>query len=87
MAHLVPWFIAGFLVLLGCRSLGWIPQAVLAPAHDAANFFTIVSMAALGLGVDARAVLRAGGTVAGVVVVSLLGLGGISFALIELLGV
>ncbi|MDQ2822679.1 MAG: putative sulfate exporter family transporter [Pseudomonadota bacterium] len=86
LSHLVPWFIVGFLALLGLRSLGWIPQAALAPAHDTANFFTIMSMAALGLGVDARAVLRAGGKVAGVVVFSLLGLGAISFALIKLLG-
>ncbi len=87
VAHLVPWFIVGFLALLGLRSLGWIPQAALAPAHVAANFFTIMSMAALGLGVDARAVLRAGGKVAGVVIFSLLGLGVISFTLIKFLGV
>jgi uncharacterized membrane protein YadS len=45
-----------------------------------------MSMAGLGLGVDARSVLRAGGRVAGVVVVSLAGLGGVSLALIKLLG-
>lgn len=87
LSHLVPWFIVGFLVMLGLRSAGAIPQAALAPAHDASNFFTIMSMAALGLGVDARAVLRSGGKVAGVVVFSLLGLGGISFAVIKLLGI
>lgn len=87
LAHLVPWFIVGFLVLLGMRSLDAIPQAALAPAHDAASLLTIMSMAALGLGVDARAVLRAGAKVAGVVVFSLLGLGVISFVLIKLLGV
>jgi len=87
LSHLVPWFIVGFLMMLGCRSLGWIPAVALAPANHAANFFTILSMAALGLGVDARAVLRAGGKVAGVVVCSLLGLGAFSLALIELLGV
>lgn len=87
LSHLVPWFIAGFLLMLGLRSLGWIPHFALAPAQDAANFLTIMSMAALGLGVDVRAVWRAGGAVAGVVVVSLLGLGAISYALIKLLGV
>lgn len=86
LSHLLPWFIVGFLLLLGLRSLGWIPQAALAPAHDLSNFLTIMSMAALGLGVDARAVLQAGGKVTSVVVGSLLGLGGVSFALIKLLG-
>ncbi|RYF05549.1 MAG: putative sulfate exporter family transporter [Oxalobacteraceae bacterium] len=87
LSHLVPWFIVGFLLLLALRSMGWIPQAALAPAHESANFLTIMSMAALGLGVDARAVLRAGAKVASVVVGSLAGLGVVSFALIKLLGV
>lgn len=86
LSHLVPWFIVGFLLLLGMRSMGWIPQAAVAPAHDMANFLTIMSMAALGLGVDARAVLQAGGKVTSVVVGSLLGLGVVSFGLIKLLG-
>jgi uncharacterized membrane protein YadS len=46
-----------------------------------------MSMAALGLGVDARAVARAGARVALVVVGSLVGLGVVSLALIRLLGV
>ncbi|MFK3737228.1 YeiH family protein [Massilia sp. TN1-12] len=86
LSHLVPWFIVGFVVLLVLRSLGWIPQAALGPAHDVANVLTIMAMAALGLGVDVRAVLRAGGRVAAVVVVSLLGLAAASYALIRLLG-
>ncbi|WP_051971709.1 YeiH family protein [Massilia sp. 9096] len=86
-SHLVPWFIVGFLLLLCLRSLGWVPAPLLAPAHDAASFLTIMSMAALGLGVDACAVLRAGGKVASVVVVSLIGLGLVSLGLIKLLGV
>jgi uncharacterized integral membrane protein (TIGR00698 family) len=85
LSHLVPWFIVGFLLLLTLRSLDWIPHAVLAPAHDTAGFLTIMSMAALGLGVDARAVLRAGGRVASVVVLSLLGLGLVSYGLIRVL--
>lgn len=81
--QLVPWFIVGFVAMLGLRSLDWLPHAVLAPAHAAADVLTVMSMAALGLGVDARAVLRAGGRVAAVVVLSLLGLGVVSYALIE----
>jgi uncharacterized integral membrane protein (TIGR00698 family) len=86
-SHMVPWFIVGFLLLLALRSLGAIPAAALAPAHAMADFCTIMSMAALGLGVDARSVLRAGGRVAAVVVLSLLALAAISLLLIKLLGI
>jgi uncharacterized integral membrane protein (TIGR00698 family) len=87
LSHLLPWFIVGFLLLLTARSFGLIPQAALAPAHATADFLTIMSMAALGLGVDARAVLRAGGRVAAVVILSLLALAAVSFLLIRLLGI
>lgn len=84
---MVPWFIAGFLLLLTLRSFRVIPETVIAPAHATANFLTIMSMAALELGVDARSVMRAGGRVAAVVILSLLVLASISFVLIKLLGI
>lgn len=87
LKHLVPWFIVGFLLLLWLRTLDWIPHGLLAPAHAAADVLTVTSMAALGLGVDARAVLRAGGKVTTVVVASLVCLGAISLGLIRVLGV
>jgi len=87
VASLVPWFIVGFLVLMTLRSAGALPAAVLGPAHAASAWLTSMSMAALGLGVDARAVLRAGGKVMTTVVVSLVGLGVISWALIILVGI
>jgi uncharacterized integral membrane protein (TIGR00698 family) len=87
LSQMVPWFIAGFLLLLTLRSFGAIPNAAIAPAQVLGNFLTIMSMAALGLGVDARAVLRAGGRVAAVVILSLLVLAAISFFLIKLLGI
>jgi len=87
LAQLVPWFIAGFLVLMTLRSIDMLPAALLAPAHAASGWLTSMSMAALGLGVDARAVLRAGGKVTATVVVSLVGLGLISWGLIALLGI
>lgn len=87
LPHMLPWFIVGFLLMLCLRSLGWIPQAVLLPAQQLAGFLTIMSMAALGLGVDARAVAGAGGKVVLVVLVSLLGLGLASFVLVKLLQV
>ncbi|WP_158916116.1 YeiH family protein [Caulobacter sp. S45] len=84
--HLVPWFIIGFLGLMGARSAGLIPVEVLKPAASMANILTVLSMAALGLGVDVRVVARAGARVVSVVVLSLLLLGGVAFALIRLIG-
>lgn len=83
--HLVPWFILGFLGMIAARSFGLIPQAALAPIADAATLLTVVSMAALGLGVDVRTVARAGGRVTAAAILSLLVLGAISFALVTML--
>lgn len=87
VSQMVPWFIVGFLLLLALRSFGAIPEVALKPAQAVANGLTIMSMAALGLGVDVRSVLRAGKQVTSVVVLSLLVLAAISYALILLLGI
>ena len=87
VSQLAPWFIVGFLLLLWLRSMDWVPHGLLAPAHAAADGLTVMSMAALGLGVDAQAVVRAGARVAMVVVGSLVGLAVISLGLIRVLGV
>jgi len=85
--QLVPWFIIGFLVMVVLRSLNLIPAHALPPIAEAATIFTVISMAALGLGVDIRTVSRAGGPVTITVILSLLALGSVSFALIRLLGI
>jgi uncharacterized integral membrane protein (TIGR00698 family) len=85
VAHLVPWFIVGFLALVGCRSLGLVPTAAIAPIGRIATLLTVVSMAALGLGVDVRTVAKAGGRVTTAVVLSLIGLSAISFTLLHAL--
>jgi uncharacterized integral membrane protein (TIGR00698 family) len=87
LGHVLPWFIAGFLLLMALRSFGLVPGWALHPVQASSSMLTIMSMAALGLGVDARLVLKAGGRVTGVVVMSLLVLGAISLVLIRLLGV
>ncbi len=87
VSKLVPWFIVGFLALVAARSMGAIPETALKPASSAATLLTIVSMAALGLGVDVRQVAKAGVKATSVVTLSLLGLGLIAFGLIALLGV
>lgn len=82
LGQMVPLFVVGFLALMVLRSLGAIPPVVLGPASTVATWLTIVSMAALGLGVDVRTVANAGGRVTAAVVLSLLALGTMSVLLI-----
>lgn len=84
--QLVPWFIIGFLVMVALRSANLLPAAALVPIGQIATILTVVSMAALGLGVDIRTVTRAGGSVTATVILSLLALALVSFALVRLLG-
>jgi uncharacterized membrane protein YadS len=84
--HLVPWFIIGFLVLVAARSFGAIPLAAIPPISRATTFLTIISMAALGLGVDIRVIARTGPRVTAVVTLSLVVLGAIALALIHAVG-
>jgi uncharacterized integral membrane protein (TIGR00698 family) len=85
LLYLIPWFIIGFLVLAAARSGGLIPASLLGPIVISAKVLTIISMAALGLGVDLRVMGRVGGRVTVAVVVSLLVLIAVSIALIRLL--
>nr|WP_043748923.1 putative sulfate exporter family transporter [Methylobacterium nodulans] len=79
---LVPWFILGFLALASFRSLGLIPEAASRPVTQLAGYLTVVSMAALGLGVDLRVLARVGGRVTLAVTGSLAVLLAISLVLI-----
>ncbi len=83
----VPWFILGFLGLAALRSADLIPDMVVAAIVPLATMLTIVSMAALGLGVDLRVLSRVGGRVTIAVTLSLIVLVGISLGLIVALGV
>src|SRR5580692_7298145 len=85
--ELVPWFIIGFLVVLVVRSLGLIPPLLLPPITRTAAILTTIAMAALGLGVDVRAVARTGMRVTLAVTASLIVLGIMSYALIRLTGI
>jgi uncharacterized integral membrane protein (TIGR00698 family) len=86
LSRLLPWFIIGFLVMIGLRSFDLIPQAALAPMAAASSLLTVVAMAALGLQTDIRAVARAGGRVVVAVILSLGALVVLALALIRLLG-
>jgi uncharacterized integral membrane protein (TIGR00698 family) len=80
---LVPWFIIGFLVLAALRSFQLVPDIAIAPVTKIAAILTVVSMAALGLGVDVRVLSTVGGRVTAAVTLSLLLLLGLSIALVH----
>ncbi len=67
---LVPWFILGFLVLAAFRSLGLVPDLAVGLIMRIASLLTVVSMAALGLGVDVRVIGRVGSRVTAAVTLS-----------------
>jgi uncharacterized integral membrane protein (TIGR00698 family) len=79
----VPWFIVGFFVLATLRSLSLIPDAAVFPLQKTASILTIMSMAALGLGVDLRVIGRVGGKVTAAVTLSLLFLLVVSLCLVR----
>jgi uncharacterized integral membrane protein (TIGR00698 family) len=84
--ELVPWFIIGFLVALVARSLGLVPEIVVPAITGVAAVLTTIAMAALGLGVDVRAVARTGPRVTLAVTVSLCLMAAMSYGLIRLMG-
>ena len=80
----VPWFILGFLALATLRSIEVVPADVVDPLTKLTGFLTVVSMAALGLGVDVRVLAGVGGRVTAAVTLSLTLLLGVSLGLIQL---
>jgi uncharacterized membrane protein YadS len=57
--------------MAGLRSLSLIPAGAIAPLQKTASILTVLSMAALGLGVDLRVIGRLGGRVTAAVTLSL----------------
>jgi uncharacterized integral membrane protein (TIGR00698 family) len=80
LSRLVPWFIIGFVLAAVARTVGVIPASLAMPLREIATELTVLSMAALGLAVDVRALARVGhrvtaavcGSLAVIVVVSVL---------------
>ena len=87
LARALPWFIVGFLLLAALRSAGTIPANVASQLKTVSGWLTILAMAALGLGVDLRALRKVGTPVVLTVSVSLLLLLAMSVALIRALGI
>jgi uncharacterized integral membrane protein (TIGR00698 family) len=84
LRNLVPWFIPGFLILASLRSFALIPEGWAGPIASGATMLTVLSMAALGLGVDLRVIGSVGGRVTAAVTLSLAALLGLSIALVRL---
>lgn len=85
LTQLIPWFVAGFLIMAALRTFGVIPASLSSIFKEVSRLLTVAAMAALGLGVDVRALRAAGARTTGAVSLSLLFLLTLSAALIRLL--
>lgn len=83
----LPWFILGFLLMATLRSVGVIPTNAASQLKTLSSWLTLLAMAALGLGVDLRALRKVGTAVVLTVTLSLLVLLAFSVALIRLLAI
>ncbi|MEP7086707.1 MAG: putative sulfate exporter family transporter [Gemmatimonadota bacterium] len=87
ITRFVPWFIIGFLILAVLRSTGAIPSGVAGALKSASMWLTVGAMAALGLGVDLKAIARVGKPVILTVTASLIVLVTLSVMMIRVLGI
>jgi uncharacterized integral membrane protein (TIGR00698 family) len=60
LLQVLPWFVLGFLILATLRSVGVISQAVGDQIRDFATYLFLVSMVAIGSGVNIRDILKTG---------------------------
>lgn len=59
-APMVPWFVTGFLLMVGVNSLGVIPETVRLGMVEATGPLLTLALAAMGLGTDARRIAARG---------------------------
>jgi uncharacterized integral membrane protein (TIGR00698 family) len=85
LTRFVPWFIVGFLLLAILRSTTVLPESWVAPTRALSTWLTIAAMAALGLGVDLKALSKVGARVVTTVTGSLVILILLSLTLIHVL--
>ena len=72
--RVVPWYVMGFLVATVLRSSEVVPPFVSVGAQQGSHLLTVISMAALGLGVEVELLRRVGWRTAATATVSLLSL-------------
>jgi uncharacterized integral membrane protein (TIGR00698 family) len=87
LTRFVPWFIIGFLLLAALRSSGALPVGVAVPMKTLSSWLTVAAMAALGLGVDLKAIREVGRPVILTVTASLAVLVALSITLIHVLSI
>jgi uncharacterized integral membrane protein (TIGR00698 family) len=87
LTRFVPWFIVGFLMLAALRSSGALPPQAAALMKTLSGWLTVAAMAALGLGVDLKAIRRVGRPVILTVTGSLMILVALSITLIHVLSI
>lgn len=87
LTRYVPWFIVGFLALAALRSTGVVPTSWVAPTRELSTWLTVGAMAALGLGVDLKAIRHVGARVVTTVTLSLATLLVLAVTLIWVLGI
>ncbi|MEO7104498.1 MAG: putative sulfate exporter family transporter [Gemmatimonadaceae bacterium] len=87
LTRFVPWFIIGFLLLAILRATNIFPAVAVAPTRAASTWLTVAAMAALGLGVDLKAISKVGSRVITTVTASLAVLIALSLTLIHFLAI
>ncbi|MFI5239423.1 MAG: YeiH family protein [Gemmatimonadales bacterium] len=85
LTRFVPWFIIGFLLLAVLRSTSVLPATAVTPTRVVSTWLTVAAMAALGLGVDLKAISKVGPRVIATVTGSLVVLIVMSLSLIHFL--
>ncbi|MGG2464204.1 YeiH family protein [Streptomyces sp. RGM 3693] len=60
VGRLVPWFLAGFLVLAAVNTAGLVPSAAHGPLNTLAGFLITVALSAIGLSTEPARLRRAG---------------------------
>lgn len=81
--RMVPWFVVGFVLMAVARTIGALPPWLPTPLRTVATMLTVLAMAALGLAVDVRSLVRVGGRVTASVVGALGILLGLSLVLVQ----
>jgi uncharacterized membrane protein YadS len=83
--RVVPWYIIGFAIASGLRTLDVIPPTTGDSVREMARLLTVMAMAGLGLAVDVASVRRVGAKVGATVLLSLGMMLGLSLTLVHLL--
>ena len=60
MKSIFPWFILGFLAMVGINSLGWIPANISSLLKEISKFLMVAALAAIGLGTNFKDMKKAG---------------------------